>query len=136
MKRHLLSLVVAAGLPATSTAIMAGPAHANLLSDEDFQSATPLSGSGMFPLSDFGVWHVLGTNYTKSTPGQGGATDVFAQHATAGNGSDLRLVQIIDAAAAAHRRQHVNLCARGKTRFQTGAPAVHEHVNVPPDGRP
>jgi hypothetical protein len=81
-----------------AVALLGGPltASANLLTQGDFDTAT-LHGPNNYLISaNLNKWLVNG--YSLSAPGPSGlAGDLFAQHTTAGSGTDQRIVQFIDA---------------------------------------
>lgn len=91
MWRRLLSILFAAGL--LSAAL---PARADLLSGGSFNTTTLFGPNNYSIATNLSKWLMLGYSLQASGP-SGVPDDLFAQHSTAGGGTDFRLVQFIDA---------------------------------------
>ena len=93
MWRRLLSVLLAAGL-----LTVAVPARADLLNGGSFDTTTLFGPDNYSIAANLNNWLMLG--YSLQAPGPSGAPgDLFAQHSTAGGGTDFRLVQFIDASS-------------------------------------
>jgi hypothetical protein len=78
--------------------LASGTSSASLLTGGDFDTATLFGPNNYQIATNLNKW--LMNQFSLQTPGPSGlAADKFAQHSTAGGGTDIRLVQFIDASA-------------------------------------